>query len=504
MCLAVSFAGLGFFAGVLVDRRAPRPVVEPDNLNDYEKVIITSYPPVAHAGLTALLSDELAFRDYSHNNQQIEALYRKAYLWGDSDTSGGISGSAFYFYSYPWRYFYSSIYSANHLYETIDVEAYTGEEALRAASLKAEAALIRAYCYLMLAILYAENYDEATADTALCVPLELEARSAAIRDYKRHTVREVYDQIEQDLLFGLEHLNDRFVDGRFRFFRVAAYALASRYYLYKAADFIYETDVEVPIASTPDTGPASHLRESIVYATRAISINNNIRPLSNVSSLIERISDFSRDYYSSSAPDVLLLSYAFSSNAVAGAGYYLNQLRQDVVDNSPGDVRASLFFFRSATEPDYHCMKFNIRYNASLMPIFRVEELYFNRAEAFARLGAFSSALEDLNKVTVLRFRDLSEYEAANVLDYDTQRKVLDVIAKEKRFEFPLEGHRWVDLKRMGGARLVHEYLGDLYVLEASDPRFVLPIPRRELDVTSMLPNPSNDRTRLVETDDDS
>lgn len=466
-----------------------RLVVEPNSLDEYEQVIISAYPPVAHAGLTALMSDELAFRDYSHNNPQREANYRGAYLWGDSDSASSLS---FYFYSYPWSQFYATIYRANYLYQVIDVDEYSGDAALRAASLKGEAALLRAYCYLMLVMLYAENYDANTAATALGVPLALEARDAAIEDYKRNSVQEVYDQIEADILFGIAHLNNRFVDGKFRFFKVAAYALASRYYLYKAADYLNETDTETPISLIDPSGPAAYLKESIAYATRAITINSNIRNLNNISALIERVSDFAKEYYASSSPDVLLLSYSFTSNALGGVGYYFNQLRQDMIAANPGDVRAELFFFNSATEPDYRCMKFNVIYLASLMPMFRVEELFFNRAEAFARLGAFSSALNDLNKVVIRRQRDLSSYREANIIEYNTQAEILELVYTQKRFEFPLEGHRWVDLKRRGGERLVHEYLGALFVLEKDDPRFVLPIPQRELDTTTMQPNPSN------------
>ena len=164
-------------------------------------------------------------------------------------------GTSYYLYSYPWKEFYSAIYPANYVYNAVEVADYEGEEALRAASLRGEAALIRAYCYLMLVILYAENYKAATADATLGVPLVLEAFNASLSDHKRHTVKEVYDQIEQDILFGIEHLNERFVDGKFRFFKTAAYALASRYYLYKASDYINHTEVNVPVSLIRDAGP---------------------------------------------------------------------------------------------------------------------------------------------------------------------------------------------------------------------------------------------------------
>ena len=166
-----------------------------------------------------------------------------------------------------------------------------------------------------------------------------------------------------------------------------------------------------------------------------------------------------------------------------------------MLKENPGDTRADLFTFSSPTQPDYECVKFNLAFNASLVPIFRVEELFLNRAEAYARLGALNSALRDINRVTVRRQRDVSAYREASLINYPSQGDVLVHIDLQRKFEFPLEGHRWVDVKRRGGRRLVHEYLGTLHVLDRDDPRYVLPIPRRELDVTTMKPNPSNDYT---------
>ena len=52
---------------------------------------------------------------------------------------------------------------------------------------------------------------------------------------RRKSVRRVYDDIEDDLLDGLELLDDSFFDnsGKYHFNRGAALAFASRFYLFK-------------------------------------------------------------------------------------------------------------------------------------------------------------------------------------------------------------------------------------------------------------------------------
>lgn len=77
--------------------------------------------------------------------------------------------------------------------------------------------------------------------------------------------------------------------------------------------------------------------------------------------------------------------------------------------------------------------------------LLRLEEMYLIRAEARARRGDTSGAMEDLN---VIRNRaGLPNTTAA------TPSGLVEAIREERRFEFFCEqGHRWFDLKRMNMA----------------------------------------------------
>ncbi|MNL26355.1 SusD family protein [compost metagenome] len=75
--------------------------------------------------------------------------------------------------------------------------------------------------------------------------------------------------------------------------------------------------------------------------------------------------------------------------------------------------------------------------------LFRLEEMYFIRAEAQARLGKLALAAADLNKI---RNRAGLDNTTAG-----TESELVAAIIKERRIEFFTElGHRWLDLKRTG------------------------------------------------------
>lgn len=105
------------------------------------------------------------------------------------------------------------------------------------------------------------------------------------------------------------------------------------------------------------------------------------------------------------------------------------------------DARTSLF----ATDPDdnVYLEKYSgtIAINTDRIPLFRVAELYLNRAEARAQQESFSDARDDLDFIRVRR--GLSE------IDSDvTGQALVDEILEERRREFLFEGKRFFDLKR--------------------------------------------------------
>lgn len=94
-----------------------------------------------------------------------------------------------------WSRFYLSMKNYNIIIEATDNVSDELKENAR--FLKAEALLARAYSYQQLARHFGKDYDPATAETDLCVPLVTVYDQLAAP--KRATVKEVYDQIKADL-----------------------------------------------------------------------------------------------------------------------------------------------------------------------------------------------------------------------------------------------------------------------------------------------------------------
>ncbi len=132
---------------------------------------------------------------------------------------------------------------------------------------------------------------------------------------------------------------------------------------------------------------------------------------------------------------------------------------------SPAETECTKFFGRSG------------QVNLDNIPVFRISELYLNRAEANALLGNTAAALTDLNAI---RTRAGLRASPASL----TGTPLLNEILRQRRLEFAFEGHRWFDLKRRG---LDIPKAAPLTTLAYTDFRLLANIPTREIQANSNL-----------------
>jgi starch-binding outer membrane protein, SusD/RagB family len=111
------------------------------------------------------------------------------------------------------------------------------------------------------------------------------------------------------------------------------------------------------------------------------------------------------------------------------------------------DIRRQLYELGTAGRGTaaIECTKFmgkNGTANLDNIPVMRISEMYFNRAEANYFLGKDADALADVNIVRKrVGLAELKDLKGA---------ALLAEILKQKRIEFAFEGHRWFDMKRLG------------------------------------------------------
>ena len=143
--------------------------------------------------------------------------------------------------------------------------------------------------------------------------------------------------------------------------------------------------------------------------------------------------------------------------------------------------------------------------------MFRLAEIYLNRAEALAKKADVPGAVADLN---ILLENRLIVPEGENLEDflYDeasiTGDEIVDVVLKERRIELAFEGHRIFDLLR-NGKDIVRNYWGfhlDTYngvpsssepgtdepgvLFHINDPELIYPIPSSEISTNKLcVPN---------------
>lgn len=339
---------------------------------------------------------------------------------------------------------------------------------------------LRAFYYLKLVTTYAQPYNGAGVDpaSALGVPLVL---SSQVRDgaLTRNTLKDVYNQIEADLLKALDLLKVNYTPPTtFRVGSTAAYCLLSRFYVYRGLD--------------------SDLDKAINYATLGLQQNSNLTNFTNFVNSSNQI--IANGIYSSTNPETI---WVYSANPATDIRYFpavvsgytppysvsvsLGTLySQNSSTNNYGDLRYRIYFNIFTGFGPYTTAKAvpNALYGCKGL---RVAELYLNRAEAYIRRyvkngtsADGAQGLADLNTLRATRYNTRSvAYTPVAITDAGS---LFTFYRDERRRELCLEdGHRWVDIKRFGLA-VTHVYTGvdgltSTFTLAAGSKLYALPIP---------------------------
>ena len=121
--------------------------------------------------------------------------------------------------------------------------------------------------------------------------------------------------------------------------------------------------------------------------------------------------------------------------------------------------------------------------------VFRVAEMYLIKAEALAGLGnlngANNSAASVLRQLRTARFENVTQ----PLQNFNTPQEAWAAIMEERRVELAFEGHRYIDIKRLGvkaGGLGIDRYSRDCEdynacTLPPTDHRFTMPIPTVEI-----------------------
>ena len=536
--LPLIFAGCSKFLEHVPDDRT--------DLKDVEavKALLVSAYPDGHYMMAGELMSDNADDKGSYQLSMYPEMQEEAYFWENSTQLVQDAPSHY------WTRVYKAISAANHAIEAINNNGNGPEYA----PYLGEALMCRAFNHFLLVNFWAKHYDPATAATDLGIPYVTEPEKEALVDYKRNTVKEVYDLIEDDITKGFPLLADNAYDvPKYHFTRAAASAFIARFYLFRGEAGDWNKVIQYP-TTILGTNFKAQLRD---YAGKYV-------PISSDASAYQQL------YGNFGEPAILLLTNASSlwyySSRAGRYGMSFNVLNEVMTTSLASTIRNNRWVgFVGGSDPHLSLMKFypylRVAYPGAssglpyvLCPILTVEEAVFNRAEANVMVKNFDAAINDINIYLSPRTRNYSETanrlgmkQVSEIIPTPTPEKpdsvrveyswvydsevalstvvnaytasltaiklepwyhdqldneqmcMLQYITDLRRREFLQEGVRWFDVKRFH-IEVTHRVRGEEepYVLTKDDPRRAWQIPSAALSY-GIEPNPRTVESAVVE-----
>jgi tetratricopeptide (TPR) repeat protein len=304
--------------------------------------------------------------------------------------------------------------------------------------IKGEALVHRAYNFLTLVNIHAVHYDEKTASQDQGIVLLL---SSDFNDPipEMSSVQEVYSLILDDLNEAKNLLTDLSKNKSFPS-SASAYGLLARTHLYMG-DY----------------------KQALENANEAIKINGFVYDAFSPEARY-------REYPTSKE---LLLFKAESSRSYDQQQRLVGKGFMSLFEEN--DVRK--YSYSQIDEDTY-------QYNTSAFHLsgVSVAEMYFIRAECYARIGGSSDlalALKDLNYIRKNRIRSSFFVE----LKSSNQDEVMNFVLRERKLELAWKGLRWFDMKRLNKeikyqTTIRRSYKGKTLVLKPGDAEWAFPYPQ--------------------------
>lgn len=341
-----------------------------------------------------------------------------------------------------WNTLYEIIYNTNVVLD--EVPASKGGSDAEKKSLMAEAMVHRADAYLSLINMYAKPYNAADAN-ADGVPLL--TKPDLNTPLTRATIQQVYDQIFKDLLEAIPHLSNT-SQVNILPTKAAGFAELARAYLYTK---------QYKLAGD--------------FADSALKIKSTLLDLNSVD-------QFTYPNYIKH-PEIILEKAARTSFGYLYTSLRLSDHLLDLLGTD--DLRYQLF----TTDASVHGANYTGRFffqerigsfqNRNLGPT--VPEMMLIKAEALARDGKTTDAIQLVNKLREKRFTPAT-YTA---LTAASPEEALVKVLEEKQRETFCRGLRWFDMRRLKdeapfSQTYTRNFNGNTYTLSPDSKRYIYPI----------------------------
>ena len=478
-------------------------------------LLVTAYPDRTPTLFNEWMSDNTDYM--GAQNSQGNRGGDQYFFWQEQTEGGNDSPEM------VWMLYYEGVYKANEALAAIEDQGGPNNDILR--NSKGEALLIRAYDHFILANEFCRPYNgkTSTKDAGLYYATGIADFSAAAEQSNRGTVADVYEKIAADIEAGIPLLNDTYEVPKYHFNKQAAYAFATRFYLYyekweKAKEYADKLLGSNPAASLRDyralqAMPLSKSDQAVKIAEAycSASADCNLLVQTSVSNAGMALGPWliSKRY---TLTNYLSETELFNSNNIWGTSS--NLIWKPFTVNSGENNFALLmklpreFEVRNTTTGSGYLRTLNVD--------FTMDEALLNRAEAEIMLGQNDAACADMtlwmknffNTNVTLTPTSVQTYfktvpyayaDAAKMVpsfkkhisprftidaEGSVQESLLQCLLNFRRIETVHQGMRWMDIRRYN-IEIPRRLIGangkpskNLDWLEKDDPRQVVQIPQ--------------------------
>lgn len=524
IALGMGLSSCNDFLDKLPDNRT-----EANTEDKIQKLLVAAYPTHDHMGFTEYASDNVD--DMGANNPYTDRFIDQMYSWTDITETNNQDPESY------WMDLYQCIETANMALEGL--ESMGGATTVTLKEMEAEALLCRAYAHFMLVNIFSMHYNANDPD-AVGISYVTATEKELNPQYQRESVHENYKHIAEDLEAALPYVGDSYYNvPKYHFNKNAAYAFATRFYLY------YEKYDKV-----------------IEYANKLLGSNAKSVLINN-----QTIAALPRDWSTASIPlyyvdanqsHTLLILTSYSSQPIWFGPYYTGKRYSHNAYLGTNEDISALAGLWGGTYSSYlaQCFRYSgtnlnawlnwhtpylfeytdpvagIGYRHTVYNAFTTSEVLMNRAEAYALQGNYEKACEDITtwvtNTVLARYRITVTADVVNTFmnardySYDdetgmastikkhlhpkftidaegsTQENLIQLILAIRRYDTLTEGKRWFDIKRWGieiprrvmKADGTPDHVNDW--LKVDDPRRAIQIPQKVREA-GYQPNPRTD-----------
>jgi hypothetical protein len=423
--------------------------LEIDTPEKISELLADAYPDGSYVSITESMTDNVS----DNKSSLVNINNEQSYNWELQDDQTGRDTQGFY-----WNAAYKAIATANQALAAIKELGDTPSLNPQ----KGEALLARAYTHFMLVSIWSNRYNPATAATDLGIPYITQPETVLIGNYKRNSVKEVFDLVESDIQEGLKYITNEYRTDylKYHFNKEAAKAFAARFYTVKG-------DWAKVLEFTEGLGnrPVGKLRDWAAYNSYDFP-NKPIEYAKNTQTTNLLVGFPSSICGRATSTNRFAFTRAKERDEILGAetNIFNKDWLIDIVIQGASGANVAVYKFDEYFKYTNLTAQIGLPYTGVVL--FSNEEMFLNRIEAHVMTNQLDIATAELEYFLGTRTEG---YAPTDVLTKEKVYAKYPVIADEytpfyaltpeqtsfvkaiteaRRREFLHEGHRWFDIKR--------------------------------------------------------